>query len=63
VDDLLNHDRVTRAKRNYSKMKLASVSFNQDRRGNSNIDDLAERGRRRMMANQEKKKQKQIEFI
>ena len=56
MDDLLNHDRVTRAKRNYSKMKLASVSFNQDRRGNSNIDDLAERGRRRMMANQEKKK-------
>ena len=44
-------------------MKLSSVYMDGEKRTHSNVEDLAERGRRRMQINEENKRQKQLEFI
>ena len=63
MDDLLNHDRIKRAQRNYNKMKLSSVILASQKKIVHNEEQLAERGRQRMRKNEEIKKQRQLDWI
>ncbi len=44
-------------------MKLSSVYVDHDKKANVNVEELAEKGRRRQAAIEEERRMKQLEFI